>query len=137
MTDYLNGSDVVLLANTGTELIPVYEVVACQRDVTFTETRDEIDVSSKCEPGRVFIPGRFRAEVSLDALYVPDNDAYEALKAAHRAGDLILIARQQEEVTVETALAMISSMTETFPDQDAGTISVSLTVSGMWEVVGS
>ena len=132
-----NGSDVVILANTGTPAVPVYEVVGCQRDVTFNEDREEIDVSSKCDPARRILPGRYSASVSLDALYVPNDDAYNALQAAHRNGDLILIARQQEGVTTETALALITTMSETFPDMAEATISISLSIDGSWTAVGS
>lgn len=134
----LNGSDIVILANTsGDNDSPSYEVVGCQRDVTFTETRDEIDVSSKCDGARRILPGRYSASLSLDALYVPDDTAYNALREAHRDGELVLVARQEENVTIETAKALITTMSETFPDQSEATISMSLTIDGTWTVVGS
>lgn len=133
----LNGTEVLLLANTGTPAVPVYEVVGCQRDVVFNENREEIDISSKCDEAARVLPGRYSASATLDSLYVPDNDAYDALKDALRDGDLILVARQEESVTVETADALITSLSETFPDQAEAVVSISLVIDGTWTVVGS
>ena len=133
-----NGTDILLLVNTGTEVVPVYEVVGSQRDVTFDETNDEIDLSNK-DSGRakIVIPGRYSSSISLDALYVPTNDAYLALKDACRDGELILVARTEDDVTTEIASAMIATMSSGFPDQGESTISITFTVSGEWDEVGS
>ena len=40
-----NGSDLILLVNTGTPLSPVYEAVGCQRDATIDEATASIDTS--------------------------------------------------------------------------------------------
>lgn len=133
----LNGSDVLLLVNTGTPTVPVYEAAGSQRDVTFEEATEEIDVSSKDSRAKRVLPGRYSANLSLDALYVPSDDAYQALKSAMRDGELILVAREEEGVTLETANALITSMSEAFPDQGEGTISISLTIDGVWTAVGS
>lgn len=133
----INGTDVLLLANTGTELVPAYEAVGCQRDVTFEETNEEIDVSCKDQREKRVLAGRYSASISLDGVYVPTCDAYLALRAAMRNGDLILVARQEEGTTLETANALITSLSGSFPDQGEGTISVSLTIDGAWTEVGS
>lgn len=133
----MNGTDVLLYVNTGTPAAPVYEAVGSQRDVTFDETNAEIDMSSK--DGRAFEgePGRYKATLSLDALYVPDDDAYLALRAALRNGDLILVERLEVDGVDETANAFVTSISEKAPDQDAATISIALTVSGEWTAVGT
>ena len=128
----MNGTDVLLLVNTGTPSLPVYEVVGSQRDVTFEEATEEIDVSSKDSRAKRVLPGRYSSSLSLDALYVPTNADYQALKDAMRNGDLILVARQEDNVTLETADALITALSEAFPDQGEATISVSLTIDGFW-----
>jgi len=133
----MNGTDVLLLVNTGTEALPVYEAVGSQRDVTFEEATEEIDVSSKDGRAKRVLPGRYSSSLSLDSLYVPTNDDYQALKNAMRDGELILVAKQVEGVTTETANALVATMSEAFPDQGEATISVSLTVDGEWTEVGS
>ena len=132
-----NGSDVLVLVNTGTPAVPVYEVMGSQRDVTFDEATEEIDVSSKDGRAKRVLPGRYSCTISFDSLWVPDDACYLALRDAMRDGELILIARQEYEVVVETADALITSMSENFPDQSEATISMSLVVDGMWTEVGS
>jgi len=128
----MNGTDVLLLVNTGTPSAPSYEVVGSQRDVTFEEATEEIDVSSKDSRAKRVLPGRYSSSLSLDALYVPTNADYQALKDAMRNGTLILVAREEDGVTTETADALITGLSEAFPDQGEATISVSLTIDGFW-----
>jgi len=132
-----NGTDILLLVNTGTNVSPAYEVVGSQRDVTFDETTEEIDVSSKDSRAKRVLPGRYSAAVSLEALYVPSDAAYGALQDAMRNGELIKIAKEDDGTTVETADALITSMSENDPDQGESTISISLTIDGEWTAVGS
>ena len=133
----MNGTDVLLLVNTGTDLVPSYEAVGSQRDVTLEETTEEIDVSSKDSRAKRVLPGRYGATISLDALYVPSDSAYGKLKNAMRNGTLIMVAKEVDDVTIETASALITSMSEADPDQAESTISISLTLDGEWTVVGS
>lgn len=128
----ISGSDILLLVNTGTAEVPAYEAVGSQRDVTFDESTEEIDVSSKDSRATRVLPGRYGASLSLDALYVWSDDGYQALRDAMRDGELILVARQDDGVTMETADALITSMSESFPDQGEGTISIDMTVDGFW-----
>ena len=133
----MNGSDVLLLVNTGTALVPVYEAVGSQRDVTFDEATEEIDVSSKDSRAKRVLPGRYSSTLSLDALYVWTDDSYRALRDAMRDGELILVAREDDSTTVETADALITSLSESFPDQGEGTISISMTIDGFWNELES
>ena len=128
----MNGSDVLLLVNTGTPTVPVYEAVGSQRDVTFDEATEEIDVSSKDSRAKRVLPGRYSSTLSLDALYVWTDDSYRALRDAMRDGELILVAREDDSTTVETADALIRTLSESFPDQGEGTISISMTIDGFW-----
>lgn len=132
-----NGTDLLLLANTGTPSVPVYEVVGSQRDATIEETTDTIDVSSKEGRAMRVLPGRYSSTISLDALYVPTDAAYLALQTANRDGTLILVARQFEGSVTEIATAKIDSMSESFPDQAEAVISISMTLDGEWGAVGS
>ncbi len=133
----MNGTDILLLVNTGTTLVPVYEAVGCQRDVTFDETTEEIDASCKDSRAKRVLAGRYGATISLDGVYVPTCDAYNALKDAMRNGDLILVACEEEGVTTETATALVTALSKMAPDQDVATISVSLTIDGEWVEVGT
>jgi predicted secreted protein len=133
----MNGTDVLVLVNTGTAAVPVYEVVGSQRDSTFDETTDPIDVSSKDSRAQRVLPGRYSAGVSFDALYVPTNEDYLALRAAMRDGEMILIARQVQGTVIEIVDALITSLSESFPDQGEAAISISAIPDGFWEELGS
>ena len=133
----MNGTDVLLLVNTGTAAVPVYEAVGSQRDVTFDEATEEIDVSSKDSRAKRVLPGRYSSSLSLDALYVWTDDGYRALRDAMRDGELILVAREDDGTTIETANALIASLSESFPDQGEGTISIGMTIDGFWSELES
>lgn len=128
----INGSDVLLLVNTGTPAVPVYEAVGSQRDVNFDEATEAIDVSSKDSRATRVLPGRYSANLSLDALYVWADAGYRALRDAMRDGNLILVARQDDGVTLETADALITSLSESFPDQAEAVISISMDIDNFW-----
>lgn len=133
----MNGTDILLQVNTGTILVPVYETVGSQRDVTFEETSEEIDVSSKDGRAKRVLAGRYGASVSLDALYVPTDAAYQSLKDAMRNGDLIKVLRQESGASLEEATALVTSLSEAGPDQGEATISISLTIDGEWAEVAT
>lgn len=133
----INGTDVLLLVNTGTTLVPVYTVVGSQRRLTRVENSAEIDVSSKEQREMRVLAGRYDSTMTLDALYVPDDDCYLALQSANRNGDLILVRKSEDGVQVEEATALVTSISESYPDQDAATISVSLRIDGAWVTLGT
>lgn len=133
----MNGTDLLLLANVGTPLAPAYQAVGSQRDATLDEASATIDVSSKDSRAQRVLSGRYSGTISLDALYVPSDAAYQALKDANRNGDLILVAREEAGVVIETVDAKIDTMSESFPDQGEATISISLTIDGFWLPAGS
>ena len=133
----MNGTDVLILVNTGTEASPVYTAVGSQRGASLSETNDEIDISSKDSRAGRYLAGRYGSTLSLDALYVPNDTAYLALKMAQRAGDPILVRIKEEDVETEEALAIITDMSTDFPDQDAAAISIDLRIDGEWVAVGS
>lgn len=133
----MSGTDILLLVNTGSTLTPVYEVVGCQRDVSFDETTDAIDVSCKDQREGRFLPGRYGATISLDAVYVPTDAGYQALKDAMRNGTTIMVLRQELGATVETATAIVTALGDKGPDQDAATTSISMTIDGAWTEAGT
>lgn len=128
----MNGADVLLLVNLGTDGDPDWSVVGSQRDVTFDESTEEIDVSSKDSRARRVTPGRYGSTISLDALYVPDDSAYLELKDAMRNGDMIMVQRQELGAALEYADAVITGLSEGMPDQAEATVSIDLTIDGMW-----
>jgi len=120
----MNGTDILIWINGN--------MVGSQRDVTLDEATAEIDMSSKDERERRVIGGRYSANISLDALYVPSDTAYTALKAAMRNATLVEVVRVEEGAVLESANAVVTSLSEKGPDQDAATVSIGLAIDGAW-----
>lgn len=124
------------MSRVGTNVILVVEgePVGFQRDVTFTENTAAIDVSSKEERAQRVLPGRYSSEITLDALYIYDDDGYEELVDAMRDGELIEVIRREPagEAGDLTAQALVTSISNRFPDAAESTISVSLVIDGEW-----
>ncbi len=125
----MNGADVLILIDG--------EVVGSQRDVSFAETTAEIDVSSKESRVMRVLPGRYGATVTLNALYVPDDMAYLLLQSAMRNGTFVTVRVSEDEIDIEEAEAIVTSLNRSAPDQDAATVSVTLRIDGEWTLVGS
>ncbi len=120
----MNGTDILILIDG--------VAVGSQRDCSFEETNDKIDMSSKDGRARRVDAGRYGATLSLDALYVPSDAAYQALKTAMRAGTKVTVNRSELGGVTESAQAIVTSLSGEAPDQDAATISIDLTIDGEW-----
>lgn len=126
-----NGTDVLLLADVaGTPTI-----VGSQRGVTFEETTETIDTSSKDSRAMRVKPGRYASTVSLEHLYVPSDTAYLALRDANRNGTPITITRREFGLNFEESCAVVTSISGDFPDQGEAVISVEVQIDGFWVAV--
>jgi hypothetical protein len=135
MNDVINGSDVLLMINLGTPGSPSLTVIGCQRDSSFEEISDTIDVSCKSARSMRVLSGRYSQNVSLDALFVSSFQSYMRLKNANRDGEFVTLARIEDGLITQRILAKIDAMSESFPDQAESTIAVSLTADGEIENV--
>ncbi len=131
----INGADVLLLVDVGVSS-PSFVIAAGQRDVTFDESNNLIDISSK-DTGRIeeVLMGRLTQTVSLDMLFINGDAGYLALKDASRNGTAITIRRRFQGADIEDATAFVETRSETFPDQDAGLVSLAFRLSGAWVLV--
>jgi TP901-1 family phage major tail protein len=131
----INGADVLLLVDVGVSS-PSFVIAAGQRDVTFDESNNLIDISSK-DTGRIeeVLMGRLTQTVTLDMLFINGDAGYLALKDASRNGTAITIRRRFQGADVEDATAFVETRSETFPDQDAGLVSLAFRLSGAWVLV--
>jgi len=127
------------MAMNGTDILVLIEdvLVGSQRDVSFEETTDEIDVSSKDSRSKRVLAGRYSSSVSLEALYVPTDTAYQSLKDAMRNGTMVTVKRQESGAELEEAEAIVTSLSEAGPDQGEATVSISLTIDGDWVELGT
>lgn len=132
-----NGADTLVLVDVGTSAA-VWLVAAGQRDATFDENNNLIDVSSK-DSGRTeeVLMGRLSQTLTLDMLYMYNETGYNALKDASRNGTLVQLRRRFQGSDLEYADAYVETRSESFPDQDAAVIALTFRISGSWTVVSS
>lgn len=128
----LNGADVLLYANTGTPGVPIWTVVAGQRDVTIGEDTAVVDGSSKDQRQARVQAGRYSSTISLDGLYVPTDAAWLALKSNKRAGTLIKVRIKEVGVDKEEGNFLITSMERNHPDQEESTVSMDMQLDGSY-----
>ena len=131
----VNGADVLVIVDVGAST-PNFVVAAGQRDVTFDESNNLIDISSK-DTGRIeeVLMGRLTQTVTLDMLFINGDAGYNALKDASRNGTSISIRRRFQGNDIEHVTAFVETRSETFPDQDAGLVSLAFRLSGSWGAV--
>ena len=140
MAGEINGADVVLAMSMADSASEDYQILGSQRGITFSGTVNTIDTSNKQSGrARTFIMGRKTETLTLDKLYVPDEEAYEALKTAFRNGTKIMVMRCERATpdegdysNVESAEAGVTQLSESAPDQEAATCNISLEISGNW-----
>ena len=121
----MNGTDILIWVDGN--------AVGSQRDVTIDENTAEIDVSNKND-GRAMrvLPGRYDSQLTLDALYVPDDAAYLDLQAAMRNGTFVEVVVVEEGVVIESANAIVTKLSRNGPDQAEATCSITLRIDGNW-----
>ncbi|KKM28120.1 hypothetical protein LCGC14_1567920 [marine sediment metagenome] len=129
----INGNEVLILADT--DGAGTFAAVASQTEASIDESNDIIDQSSKDARERKVAAGRYEASVSFGALFVPTDAAFTALKAALRNGTKIKLREQEQGTPIHEYLAVITSMTRDYPDQDNATISLEAAVDGAVTVI--
>jgi predicted secreted protein len=125
----LNGADVLLYVGA--------EPLAGQRGATRSQDAATIDVSHKLDKYERFIPGRLSSQLQFDGLWVPDDTAYQALQTARENQDTVVCRLMFDGAPWREADGFITTMTESYPDQDAATISATFQVSGAWRDISS
>jgi predicted secreted protein len=132
----MNGSDVLILVNQGTVAVPDYVAVGSQRDLTIEETSEEIDTSNKTS-GRYarFLPGRYSSTASFESLFVPNDGSYAVLRASCEYGLLLRIRKEYAGEAELEADAFVTSLSQTFPDQEPGVVSAAMRIDGPWRSV--
>lgn len=115
--------------------------VAFQKDVTFDKTNALIDVSNKTSGRRTkYLLGRLDEEMSLDVFF-NDDASYLMLKNSADQGKSIKVVRAFDAnqdgayANIEEAEAVITKMSEKFPDQDGAMVNLTFKISGNWGAV--
>jgi hypothetical protein len=112
--------------------------VAFQKDVSFDTNNALIDISNKTSGRRsLYLLGRLDQEMSLD-MFFSDEQSYLLLKAKADNGRVITVIRALDDggdgvyTNIEQADAVITKMSEKFPDQEGAMASLTFKISGAW-----
>lgn len=126
------GIDLMLYANTGDSEAPEWTVVGGQRNATFHEERDTIEVSDKSTDSKSYEYNKYSWTISADGLYVPDDTAYGELTSAIRNGNklLVRIKDEAESSYILEGEVLVTTHDLEGPFEDAATYSVELQGSG-------
>lgn len=129
----MDGKQILILVEDGSDFKPVAE----QTGLSWENTTNLIEASHKGSDHTKWIPGKRDGTVSLEAAYVPDDTAYQALKSAQRNGEEVVLRRSEKEDEVEEVTAFISSISGDAPDNDRATVSIEFQLNSDWESVGA
>ena len=110
----------------------IFVYLSGQTNAAFQAQAAEIDASSKDSTESVYLPGRFNQTLTLDALYIPGLPEFIVLRTAQRNRQVVKIRRAELGSDTEECDAVITSMSETFPDNAASTINVQFRVASPW-----
>jgi TP901-1 family phage major tail protein len=124
--------DILLLVNTGTAELPTWTPVGSQRSVSYSEERDEIDLTSKDSGGATETGyGLFSWEIEADGVYVPEDEGFLALKNAIRNAELIKVQMKEGDAPTEEGDCLVLSREFESPYDGESTYNVSLKGTGM------
>lgn len=133
----MNGSEVLVAVNTGTDESPEWEVIPCQASGEYTLEADTFDTSCKDTGDATNLPGRRSRTMSVEAnpgawpeLKTSPTEVTEIVRKAAETGQQIQVAIVVSGTELEQGTATITSYSMAFPDQDKVTLSLELAISG-------
>jgi predicted secreted protein len=103
-------------------------VLAGQRGLDITRTRNQIDASSKNDDHMINRVGRQSSNITLNQAFVFDDQADALLETAFESRTELSIQKLREGVVVKEATVLIISMDEGHPDEDVSTRSITMAV---------
>lgn len=139
----MNGNSVLVYTSddSGTSK----EALGSQTGVTFSESRDTIDITDKQDLGSTNLKGgKYTSTCSANALYIDNNQSFIDIRAAIRNNTELKLYRYEPQGTVpsggteaapagwEMADCLVTSISEDFPQDGAGTCSVEFAITGTW-----
>ena len=128
----MQGGDVLVLVNIGSEASPNYSAVGSQTNCSFTKTVPTINVSAKGDIADRFVPGRKAEAMSLTAFYVPGQVELGQLRRAVDLRETVLVRRQEQGAATQEARGIITNFAENFPDQAPGEVQMDIQIDGGW-----
>ena len=126
----IDGSDVLLMVDVGTDTESDFVAVAAQQDLTISESRDIREVTSKLDDHKKKEYGEMDTTASLESLFVVDDSGEELLRSAVQDATKVTIRIQESDVEIEEGTVLVSSLERNFPRNDNSTFSAELEFDG-------
>lgn len=133
----MDGAMVLVLVNLGDEETPDWKPCAEQTNLSTETSRNLIEASSKDSDHTKWIYGKQDDTVTLEKLYTPNDAAFMALEDAQRNRETVILRRTEDGVQVEETVALISTISKEYPDNDASTCSVEFQLDEPWTPVNT
>lgn len=130
----MNGAQVLVLVQTGSD---VWTPVAEQTGLSSEESRNLIEAAAKGDDHMKHLYGRMSSTVELEALYVPDDTAMQAIRDALLNKTEVILRRSENGTDVEEAVAKVESISSEWPDEDNSTVSVTFQLQEPWRPVSA
>lgn len=125
------GQNTVIMVNTGTLAVPIWTLVAGQRNAIFSDDAGEVDFSSKDDVTySEFGYGKLTGTVNFSGMIVVGDSGYAKLRQAWQNRELVRLVERLDGVNLQYQDAVITNLTRTYPDGDASTYDVATRVSG-------
>lgn len=134
----MNGAQVLVLVQTGTDPTsgdPIFTPVGEQTGLSDEASRELIEAAAKGDDHLKHLYGRMSTTVELEALYVPNDQAFKAIEDALRNKTEVILRRSENGTVVEEAAAKVESISREWPDEDTATISVTFQLQEPWTAV--
>lgn len=128
----INGSAVLLLAQTVVGPPGTYVLVGSQKDAKVDKKGSTIEITDKTMTDKAYIAGERSSTLTLDSLYVPNDTAMAAIMAAYKNNTPLIIEWQESGTVLEYATCFVTQISKDAKEAAASTISVTLEVSGGW-----
>jgi TP901-1 family phage major tail protein len=101
---------IVIEVNTGDDVTPVWTVVGGQRNATFSEETETVDLTTMDSDGyQEFGYGLGSWTIECDGLYIPSAQGYSALKDAQRNKTNVQVRIQEDGQPTEVGEALVTS----------------------------
>lgn len=128
----INGNSVLVEIDTA--------VVGSQTGVTFNENMETLDITTKQSLGTTALKhSKYSATCSMNALYIDGDTAFGSIRTKLRTGAEVTLVRQEPQTGTEdapadwvSAQAIVTSISEDFPQDSVGTCSAEFAITGVW-----
>lgn len=130
----LDGTDVLISIRTATGTPDTYAVLATQVDSSRSLTRDVFETSSKDSDNKTYGAGKRDSTISVELRYTPGDAAVAALITAYESatGEIRVRLPARGADAAKQADAIVTDISEEYPDADAASRTVELQISGGW-----